>query len=186
MQVTMVKTRKDYQCVKCDKLIHKGDPSFVRTGSVLKNEKRRYFKSRYHSSCLGQLFLDEYDKGRTNESNAKGRPPFLDVLTMEQRKLRNRTASYLNGHDKKNLIRYYEEENPSRVLDTWFLIAERIEILLTFEVPFNLPWKDNELAIKMVRNEPQLIMKLTNVKLEEFPEIIWEYVRTSRRAIREQ
>lgn len=186
MQMDIVRANKNYKCRHCKEDIEKGDSHITRIGSTLKGEKRIYFHSRYHLGCFGKVLLDLYDKKRKpKKGSGGGRPPILDVLTKDQRKRRHLASIYLN-RDKHNLIKFYEEGNASRVLDTWFLIAERIEELLTFEVPFKLPWHDDTFALLMVRNDAKITMALTEQDLKDFPKIVWDHVRAGRRALRNE
>ena len=185
MQIDIVRANKNYKCRHCKETIEKGDSHITRIGSTLKNEKRLYFHSRYHLGCFGKVLLNLYDeKRKPKKGGGGGRPPILDVLTKEQRKRRHQVSGYLT-RDKHNLEKFYEEDNVSRRLDTWFLVAERIEELLTFEVPFKLPWHDEKLALQMVRRDTRLVSNLGNKELAEFPKIIWDYVREGRKVLRD-
>ena len=186
MQIDVVRTNKAYKCRRCTNEIEKRTACIIRLGSKIGKEKRIYFSSRYHMGCFGQELLDRYDEKRKPKKGGPGRPTILSHLTKAQRKRRHRVSTYLNTRDKQNLLKFYEEENISRTFDTWYLIAERIEELLTFEVVFKLPWQDTKLALLMVQNDTRLTLSLADQKLEDFPRIIWDYVRTGREALRDE
>ena len=171
----------EHNCIGCKEVIDKKVYCIIRQGSGLsKNKKRYWFSSRYHLGCFAEFLLTEVEQKETNKGKGAGRPSFLSHLTVEEKRLRTRTNGYLNYRDKRNLIQFYEENNRPRILDTWYLIAERIKVLAGFDAPFNLPWRDDEVALLITRNDTNLAFRLADKSVSEFPEIIWNYVRENR------
>ncbi len=187
MQIDIVTTNKEHTCFGCKEEIDKAVYCIVRQGSGLsKSNKRFWFSTRYHLRCFANFLLTEVERKETNKGKGAGRPSILGHLTPEEKRIRSRTNTYLNYNDKRNLLKFYEEDNRPRTLDTWNLIAEHMEILLGFDAPFNLPWRDEKVLRLIVQNDTRLTMNLTEQDLKDFPKIIRDYVRAGRRTLHDE